>query len=297
MSVSVSTNKAKLEKNAILIGLLINFILAFLGLLFYFLTDSISILFDGLYSTIMTVASALAFFIISFYSNKKDNKYPLGAGTFENLFSFSKTILVIITSIIFFAQSVISIVAKESLEFRTPAYMITYISLMVVFSTLACGIFLYVNNIKKCNSEIIKVEFRSALIDLCISLSVGIAMIAAALGVGVGEKANIIKNIIDKAMVISCVILTAPASVIILVEQIRILVGKRVLIKEEDAILAMLNNEMIMDVFIMIVGKHRIIMVSIDSRKLEDQLKYSILEIKQKILETNSNDEVYIIVK
>lgn len=293
-------SKAVLEQNSIIYGLITNALLSITGIVYFFLTNSVSILFDSLYSGVMTVASVFAIVITAVFSNKKHKNYPLGASSYENLFTLFKTILVLAGSAVFFVEAILSLVNQETLEQlgQNPEYMISYIVIVILLSAVACFVFWYVNKFKNCKSEILRIELKSAFIDLFISVSVGVAMVVAAIGIH-GNNAGLIMNIIDKSMVLVVIVLFTPTSLKILWEQIKILAGKRLLLKEEQHYKKVINNKIVDDIYIKLIGKNRIVFITIDIDKTTKQTHKSIHDIKA-ILKNQLNlndDEIYIIVK
>lgn len=226
--------KYQIELNAILFATLCNFLFAILGIVFSILTNSISILFDGAYSTAMFIASCFGIFIILYIKKSKNgsNKKYL-----KNIFTIFKTSLVVLTSIYFFCDSIIQIVNivndhSNIIFVENIKYYSIYLAL-VIFLSLTLYLFLTLQNKKIGNhSSMIKAERKSALIDLLISAAIAISLLSSALFLPKDNYGSYIRILIDKSIVITFVTLSTPSVIKIIISEIYLMIYSKYTIQD-----------------------------------------------------------------
>lgn len=272
----------KIERKALIINILLNFLLIISGITFYFLTKSSSILFDGVYSGIMTLTSGLALFV-TFASKKKSNTFPFGKCIFEDIFSLFKNLLVLLVSAFFAYDAITSIIDITSNKIEPtviPNILIysIYISIVCSISIIIISIYYFMNKKIGGKSIIIKAEIKSSIIDFLISFSIGVALLISSFVAG---DSNRTREIIDRSITIVLITSIIPFIIKSLFFDLCNISGKRLYRKEEKELIKHLDVKQIDDIYIKKHNKQRIIFIYI-----QDQKGINLSKIKNK---TNSH--------
>lgn len=252
----------KIERKALIINISLNLLLIISGIIFYFITKSSSILFDGVYSGIMTITSGLAL-MITYVSKKKSDMFPFGKNIFEDIFSLFKNLMVLIVAI-FFSYDAISSLVDISTNKLQPSiiqdvviYSI-YISIVCSISIVIISIYFFMNKKIEGKSVILKAEIKSSIIDFLISFSIGLALFISSLIPG---NTDIIREIIDRCITIVLIISIIPFVIKGIIYDLFNISGKRLYKDEENKLKEHLSLAEINDIYIRRHNKQVIIFI------------------------------------
>lgn len=281
----------KVERVCLLITIVLNLILSVIEITFYFLTGSLSILFDGIFSSIMSLTTLLALWL-GYFIAKRSFNYPFGKAVYDNIFSMFKALLIIGTGIGFLANAITDIIGLTNgtkISEALPSFEI-YVAYIVVSCVVSIIIFsVYHFSNKKINgmSIILNVEKKSSLIDLGISLIVGIALLTSSL---VANNDAYVRDMVDKSITIFFVILVLPPIFKFFIEQLLNVTGYRMYKDEEKELRNHLQKEFIDDVYIQRHNSEKIFMITINLSKLDENIQELKKQIDKHIYEHYSLD-------
>lgn len=258
----------KIERKALIITITLNVILSIVEIVFFFLTDSTSVLFDGIFSMIMTVTTIIALVLGYFVSHKNFN-YPFGKSVYNNIFTMFKSLLIFSTCVVFLymaINSIVDITVNNKLPEQLPNFeiYIAYVVVACVMSLVIYFVYYFYNKKIDNKSIILTVERKSCIVDFGISFSVGIALIIASL---VGTNDIFIREIVDKSLTIAFVIVVSPPIVKLFIEQILNVAGCRMHKNEEIELKKHLNQPDIIDIYIQKHNEHNIFLIKLDITK------------------------------
>jgi len=166
------------EKNALVVGAIINVLMAISGWLAYYFSNSQAILLDGNFSFIAFLVTLIAI-RISTIKAKTTDTFPFGQYVYEALFSFSKGIMIIGVLLMALVMS-ISRISHYLNGAQTEALNTSIILIYTVAMVILCLILaLYCRHQnKKLNnsSTILRAEYLGAKVDGFMSLAAGLAL-------------------------------------------------------------------------------------------------------------------------
>ena len=167
--------KMNYERKALIIGIFINIFSAICGIVFFVITNSKSLLLDGLISTILVISTIFSLYISKKLENKESHRYPLGNWPIENLFLLFRSILMILTILLSLVSALATIILfsinNEIVEVDASLLpMLIYGILMVGSCLLITITYSYFNKKIKNGSEIIKIEIKSSIYDGLVTL-------------------------------------------------------------------------------------------------------------------------------
>lgn len=167
--------KMNYERKALIIGIFINIFSAICGIVFFVITNSKSLLLDGLISTILVISTIFSLYISKKLENKESHRYPLGNWPIENLFLLFRSILMILTILLSLVSAIATIILyiinNEIVEVDASLLpMLIYGILMVGSCLLITITYSYFNKKIKNGSEIIKIEIKSSIYDGLVTL-------------------------------------------------------------------------------------------------------------------------------
>ncbi len=166
------------EKNALIVGAIINVLMAISGWLAYYFSNSQAILLDGNFSFIAFIVTLIAI-RISTIKAKTTDTFPFGQYVYEALFSFSKGIMIIGVLLVALVMSISRIshyLNGAPTDALNTGVILIYTAAMVVlclFLALYCR-----HQNKKLNnsSTILRAEYTGAKVDGFMSLAAGLAL-------------------------------------------------------------------------------------------------------------------------
>ena len=269
----------KIERTCLIITTILNITLAFIEILFYFFTHSASILFDCIFSSIMSITSLFAF-ILTIFTSKNSFNYPFGKSIYDNMFALFKNLLVIVVSLYFIISSSITlydltnnIIQPEKFDNQ---------NIYTAYLTSACGMSLIIflvyfifHKYLSYKSNILRSELWSTIIDFSISFSVGIALIISTL---FANDNLLIRDIVDKSLTIALIVIIVPTVIKSFIIEILNITGYRLFKDEEKELKIHLKFNEVEDVYIQRHNQQKIFMI-----KLKINEKTDVLMIKDEI--------------
>lgn len=151
-----------LQKKATIIATLTAFLLALIKFFFWIFTNSIAILSSAIDSLLDMFVSIFNFFAVSNSEKKPDDKFNFWRWKIEALASFLEWIIISISWIFIFYESVKKIFFKEEIEKLEIWLLVMWISIFITFILV-----LFLNNIyKKTNNLVIKSDMLHYKSDL-----------------------------------------------------------------------------------------------------------------------------------
>ncbi|PQJ23476.1 cation diffusion facilitator family transporter [Tenacibaculum sp. SG-28] len=159
----------KKEKQAVLISIVMNFILAILALYYGFLTNAEAIMLDGYYSIAGGILAVISIYVIKLVYRPENKEFNFGYSSIEPLFNMVKGLLIFIVILTSTYNAVIDVINGGSIPDFSGA--ITYF----ILSTVACFLMsIYFYNLHKVvHTSLLDLEYKNWFIDTLISASVG----------------------------------------------------------------------------------------------------------------------------
>ena len=166
----MSRPEIKMKKELVYIRAvtLICFLFGVLGIAAALVTNSSSMLFDGMYSMVQSVFILLSGFVVSLIGRKDDEYYQFGYGAFEPFYIVIRTVVLLAMNTILASGAIESIREGGRRVEATVALAFTAISIvgcLIVYVLLR-------REGKRLNSPILRAESKSWLNDTLISVSV-----------------------------------------------------------------------------------------------------------------------------
>lgn len=170
----------KVESSAMLIGAIVNFMMAAAGIYMYMITDMVALFLDGSFSFVSGISCLMAI-LISKYSKKETRTFPKGLYFLEPLYGVLKSLIVITVTVSAFVSSIQKMIQYYVYGVAVPmntGYMLYYMIAMVVLCLSLYVIFKGFNKRIENTSTMLMVESKAALVDTFLSLAIGIVVIA-----------------------------------------------------------------------------------------------------------------------
>lgn len=160
------SGRFKDAKIASILGIIVNTILMIIKGIIGFATNSQSMIADFVNSLSDVFSSALTFIGNKIASKPKDNKYNLGHGKAEYIFSFIISLGMLYLACATFKDSILSIVKRQKSTFSIWLIMVTIVTIIVKFL-----LFLYTDRIsKKYNNILVEANAKDHRNDCFIAL-------------------------------------------------------------------------------------------------------------------------------
>ncbi len=169
----------RIESKAMVLGAVLNFMMAFAGIYMYYVTGMVALFLDGSFSFVSALSCLMAV-CISRYSNTKTKSFPNGLFFLEPLYGVLKSLIVLVVTVSAFVSAVsklISYFVYHQGVIMNMGYMLWYMVLMVVLCLGLYGIFELYNKKISYTSIMLSVEAKAALVDTCLSLGIGIVVL------------------------------------------------------------------------------------------------------------------------
>lgn len=172
-----------IEKRSLIVGAVINLIIALSGWSAYYLSNSQALLLDGNFSFIVFLSTLVAINISSIKS-KKTKLFPFGQFVYEALYSFLKGIMIIGMLLVAFTDNLSKIFhfinGKETSLLNTEVILV-YSLLMTLICFGMAAYYKHQNNKVNNSSTILRAEYSAAIIDGFMSAGIGIALVGISL--------------------------------------------------------------------------------------------------------------------
>lgn len=172
-------NQKKIERNALIVSAVVNFLMAVAGIVVYALTGMQALFLDGFFSFFSFLSNIMAI-VFSKISKKKSKKYPTGMFFLEPLYGIIKSVLVLF--LLVYSTVETSVVAYDYFANGVGTVLnispILPYSIIMVVMCVGLAIFNKVQN-KKINkvSTMLTAESKSNIVDGIISAGVGILIL------------------------------------------------------------------------------------------------------------------------
>ncbi|RJG47920.1 cation transporter [Motilimonas pumila] len=263
------------EKRALIVGAVINFLMAMAGWAAYYYSSSQAILLDGNFSFIAFLVTLIAIKISAIKSNRTQT-FPLGQFAYEALFSFAKGILLIGVLLMAFSANFSKIIQYLNGESLVPlnGEVILYYTPAMVVLCFSLAYFCHFQNRKvNFSSTILKAEFTSSRLDGVMSLATGLALISIRF-VDIDGVAGFLHYIGDSLLVIVLVLLLGKGPFVLVRDSFIELAGGQLQNQQDRAkIMAVLEARfgtegMLKDSFISKTGSSYLVVAYIDSQAL-----------------------------
>ena len=179
MSETIVTSNT-IEKQALRVGAVINFIMALAGWLAYYLSNSQALFLDGNFSFLMFISLFVAI-KVSDVKAKKTELFPYGQFVYEALYSLLKGIMIIGVLLVTFIQNTSAIFhfisGGEAHLLNTKVIFIYSVS-MVIFCFSSAIYYRFQNKKISNSSTILRAEYSSAIVDGFMSAGIGVALVS-----------------------------------------------------------------------------------------------------------------------
>ena len=168
---------ARTERNAILITVFGNLLMAALGFGFALATRSQAVLLDGVYSLIGFGLALLSVRVSALVLRPDDEKYPFGYVAYEPILNFTKGLLIGSVSIFALIAAILSLASggREIAEGIALVYAIG--------AAACCFLFAWIlkRKLRRIESPLVETDLHNWLVDGGVSLAVGAAFLVAVL--------------------------------------------------------------------------------------------------------------------
>lgn len=162
------------KQNGALLSIVSNTLLIIFKLVVGTVMGSVSVISEGIHSSIDLLASLIAFFSIKKASEAEDEEHPFGHGKYENISGFVEALLILIAAILIIFEAVKKLFASAPVEN-------VYLGIIVMFVSSAVNLFISLNLLrisKKTNSIALEADAMHLLTDVFTSLGVFLGLIA-----------------------------------------------------------------------------------------------------------------------
>ncbi len=119
------------KQQAALLSIISNSILIIFKLFTGICINSVSVISDGVHSSIDLVASVISFFSIKRSNEKEDDEHPFGHGKYENVSSFFEAILILVTGVIIIYEAFCNLILKHNIKYLYPGMIVMALSCFI----------------------------------------------------------------------------------------------------------------------------------------------------------------------
>lgn len=162
------------KQSGALLSIVSNTLLIIFKLVVGTVMGSVSVISEGIHSSIDLLASIIAFFSIKKASKAEDEEHPFGHGKYENISGFVEALLILVAAILIIFEAV------KKLFVSAPVGNV-YLGIIVMFVSSAVNLFISLNLLrisKKTNSIALEADAMHLLTDVFTSLGVFLGLIA-----------------------------------------------------------------------------------------------------------------------
>ncbi len=182
-------NKKNTELFVLQLATVLTIIYAIIGVAIAVMTDSMTLLLDGLYSIADVIVSVIAIFVVKKIHEPPNKHYHYGYAKYEPLMTAVDGILITTICVGSTVTSIQDLIHPEHMDHIAVAVIYSFISFFVCI-----GIGLYIKTMgKKCDSEILKAEgelwFIEGIISIAVFVAFGISWMLERMGItGIGTQ-------------------------------------------------------------------------------------------------------------
>ena len=217
--------KQDYEKTGIKISMSGSILLSTIAIFMAIITESQTVLFDGLYTFVVLVMSFISLKVINVVKKLETRSKPLGYTALEPLLNLIKCIFVLLILLIFLITNIQELCTGGRV---IPLNLITlyificiFIYLLIIFLIRRCG--------KKSNSSILKLEIRNWYIDTFLTFGIAVSLVIAIILYNLGYTK--ILPYVDPIIVIILVLIALPISLQVFFSELK----KILLISDENS--------------------------------------------------------------
>ncbi len=289
-------NKNVIEKQALIIGIIINLIMAFSGWIAYHLSNSQALLLDGIFSFI-TFLSILVAIKVSTIRSHKTTLFPFGQFIYEALYSLLKGIMIVgVLSIAFISNisKITSYINGKNIAILKIDIILIYSILITILCFSLAAYYKYKNYKIKYLSTILQAEYSSAVIDGFLSASIGVALVGINL-FSINGSFGFLYYIGDALLVIVLVILLGKTPLILIRNSFIEIAGGTLRNQAEKQTIENIlknylsTNNLLINSYISKTGSSYLIIACINTDALDKIGFIKMQQIKQKIIKKLTN--------
>lgn len=160
------------KQEAAIFSVISNFILITLKLTIGIYINSVSVMSEGIHSSIDLLASVISFFSIKKASEKEDAEHPFGHGKYENVSGFFEAVLILFTGIIMIYEAISKLILGNTIKSLYSGMFV-----MALSCVLNLAVALYILSVsKKSNSIALSSDGYHILTDSLTSFTVLIGL-------------------------------------------------------------------------------------------------------------------------
>lgn len=160
------------KQEAAIFSVISNFILITLKLTIGIYINSVSVISEGIHSSIDLLASVISFFSIKKASEKEDAEHPFGHGKYENVSGFFEAVLILFTGIIMIYEAISKLILGNTIKSLYSGMFV-----MALSCVLNLAVALYILSVsKKSNSIALSSDGYHILTDSLTSFTVLIGL-------------------------------------------------------------------------------------------------------------------------
>lgn len=161
-----------LELKALRWGLIINICLSIVGIIFYILTESMSIFLDMIIASVLVVSSIISIYVSKYVNRKYQTR--VNKFTLENYFLIFRSLLMIIIILFSLVDGISSIISFKNGSFESSfdasnLELGLFCFLMCGGCLLIMGIFIYYYRKLNKKSDMILIEIKAAIFDTLVT--------------------------------------------------------------------------------------------------------------------------------
>jgi divalent metal cation (Fe/Co/Zn/Cd) transporter len=279
------------EQKALVVGAIINCMMAIAGWVAFYFSNSQAVLLDGNFSFIAFLTTLVAI-RVSMIKAKKTAMFPFGQFVYEALFSFSKGIMIIgvlLMALTVNISRVFHYLDGEPSDILNTGVILIYTFIVVI---LCASLAFYCNHQnKKINysSTILKAEYSGAKVDGYMSLATGLALFGIGF-VNIEGSYGFLHYIGDALLVIILVLLLGKEPFVLVRNSFVELAGgtlQNPLDKKNiETILEtyLSHNDLLKDSYISKTGSSYLVIAYVNTQAINELGSENMKSIKEKIL-------------
>jgi len=280
-----------IEKRALTVGALINFIMAVSGWFAYYLSSSEALLLDGNYSFI-TVISTLVAIRIATIKSSKSKLFPFGLFVFEALYSLVKGLMIIGLLLVALISNISKIVhfldGHQTIMVNTNVMMVYGLAMTALCFSAAIFYKLQNNKINN-SSSLLRAENSGSIVDGFMSAGIGLAAVIISF-VNPDGSFGFLNYIGDAILVLILCLVIGKMPFVLTYNSFIELAGGTLQNKEEkQCIEAILDNylssdEVLLDSYISKTGSNYLVIAYLCSKNLDKLGLQKTIELKKQII-------------
>jgi len=289
-------NSLTIEKKALIVGAVINLVMAISGWIAFYLSNSEALLLDGNFSFIVFLSTIVAIKISSIKSVKNET-FPFGLFIYEALYALLKGLMIIGMLLLAFTENVSKIVhfmAGGETGLLNSNVILVYSILMTLLCFILAAYYKHQNRKMGNISSILLAEYIAAILDGFMSAGIGIALVGITV-LPPGSSLGFLNYIGDAILVIIlCLLLGKEPFILVKNSFIELVGGTLQNAEEKEKIEQLLQtnfsvNNLLLKSHISKTGSSYLIIAYLNSHQLDDLGYQKITDMKNKITEQLNN--------